>query len=170
MAKRDVSEAVDRTVKYLDDLMAEMPPTDLMVMMLGAVAGYNGYTPMSAVINVGSGLGDINKGLKEKADKGDVIAGYAYGATNSPFGVLGGASPLITFIYGSLGAAQAAQAGTTPETVNLPVDQRKELAQAIMAKAALAAIGAIEAYAITRPGTIAGIGEIVKGIGEIVPG
>lgn len=38
------------------------------------------------------------------------------------------------------------------------------------ARILLGAMGAIAAYAITRPGFFAGIGEIVKGIGETVPG
>jgi len=37
-------------------------------------------------------------------------------------------------------------------------------------KTARGLVGMIEAYAITRPGTISGIGDIIKGVGELIPG
>lgn len=37
-------------------------------------------------------------------------------------------------------------------------------------KLSLGLVGMIEAYSLSRPGTVAGIGEIVKGVGEIIPG
>lgn len=37
-------------------------------------------------------------------------------------------------------------------------------------KTALGMVGMIEAYAITRPGTISGIGDIIKGLTSIIPG
>jgi len=40
----------------------------------------------------------------------------------------------------------------------------------LKARMVMGALGAIAAYTITRPGFISGIGEIVKGVGEIVPG
>jgi len=56
------------------------------------------------------------------------------------------------------------------EKGNFDSEIRKLDYELLKIKTSMGLIGMIEAYAITRPGTIASIGEIIKGVGEIVPG
>jgi len=65
-------------------------------------------------------------------------------------------------------------ASTLTETINVisggDTEKQKNIRDYLLSTVAMGCIGMIEAYAITRPGTLAGVGEIVKGIGEIIPG
>lgn len=56
------------------------------------------------------------------------------------------------------------------EKSNFDSEIRKLDYELLKIKTSLGLIGMIEAYAITRPGTVSGIGEIIKGVGEIIPG
>lgn len=165
------AEVASMLVGGLDKLVADMKPEDLLIMSMGAFAGSRGYTPLTALFSVGGlSVGSVSD-LKAKADKGDVVAGFQVGFGGSPLGMFTGAIPLVGLISGLNSAAQVASKGSGPDvTPEMSSSDKNIVVEAIYSKIALACIGAIEAYTITRPGTLAGVGEIVKGIGEIVPG
>ena len=119
--------------EFLTRKLEEIPGVDILILSLGAFLGTKGWTPITALINIGKGV----------SERGPEFQAVVFGAT-----VLGG--PLGFLITSLLWPNPA----TRP-----PPDQLPEL----IGKAAL---GAIEAYALTRPGTIGGI---LQGIGAIVP-
>lgn len=149
---------IDKLTEALDKLLGEAPPQDILILAMGFIAGANGYTPLSALFK-SSGVLSSTDSLQEKAAKGDATAGFMSGLTSIP------GLPIVGGIAGGLIAGLNGLFPTAPLS-----EPEKVTYDATMAKLSLACIGAIEAYAITRPGTVAGIGEIVKGIGEIVPG
>jgi MFS family permease len=133
----------------VDELAQDMPRADAVILVLGMIAGSQGYTPLSAILGA-----DITGSMKvqEKASSGAIQ------------GMLS-AGPLVgvgLIVGGLIGTFEGLSSGDEPTD--------NATREAWQAKIAMAAIGAIEAYAITRPGTVAGIGEIVKGVGEIIPG
>jgi hypothetical protein len=134
----------------VDELAKDMPRADAIILVLGMIAGSQGYTPLSALLGsniTGSGT------IQNKAANGAVQGFFSAGPLAGVGLIVGG---LFGTIEGFVGSGDE------------PTDTATR--EAWQSKIAMAAIGAIEAYAITRPGTVAGIGEIVKGIGEIVPG
>lgn len=162
MSRKSDKVDLDALTERLDKLLAEAPPQDLLIMGFGLVAGWNGYTPITGLMNMGGNAVSTWQDLVDKASKGDVIAG---GMAGMPLGLAGGA---IGMMYAAF--AGPINAMTGEREVVVEPDKVKIMRDAIAAKTALACIGAIEAYAITRPGTVAGIGEIVRGIGDIIPG
>jgi len=133
----------------VDELARDMPRADAVILVLGMIAGSQGYTPLSAILGM-----DLTGSMKvqEKAASGAIQ------------GMLS-AGPLVgvgLIVGGLLGTIEGLTSGDEPTD--------NATREAWQAKIAMAAIGAIEAYAVTRPGTVAGIGEIVKGVGEIIPG
>lgn len=154
-------EKLDSVVNTIDKLMSDLPPQDFTIMSLGAFAGWHGYTPLTALINAGGSAVSGVDNLAQRASQGDIVAGFETGMLTG--GVLGG----------SIGAMFAAFSGAYNGIVgnqDIKKEDKKTILDGLVAHMALACVGSIEAYAITRPGAIAGIGEIVKGIGEIIPG
>jgi|WetSurMetagenome_2_1015567.scaffolds.fasta_scaffold104612_3 hypothetical protein len=152
----------DGLVDVVDRLTKEADPTDLFILSAGFIAGYHGYTPVTSLMKLGGGAISSIDDMKQKAKNGDVVAGFELG-----FGLGGGV------LGAGIGAAYSAFSGVFSHVSNspdIPVDKKKEILEGLIAHLSMACIGAIEAYAITRPGTIAGIGEIAKGIGEMLPG
>jgi hypothetical protein len=117
-----------------------IPATDLVILSLGGFLGMKGWTPITALINVAAGAasGDVLRGNNPLVD-------LALGAV--PFG------PLIKILFGDLPRSP----GPAPSADALAV---------LSDLAGRAALGAIEAYTLTRPGFVTGI---VQGIGEILP-
>lgn len=155
--KEKTEEVIDR----LDRFMSELAPADALIMSMGFYAGYNGYTPLTAIINQ-TGSGGYYQNLIDRANRGDVAAGFQGGL------MFGGG-----LLGASLGAMYSAFKGPIDALTGNPAvgeAERQDIIKGFQAKIAMACMGAIEAYAITRPGTIQGIGEIVKGIGDIIPG
>lgn len=157
-AKSMVSDAADRMVEMIDKMLEKLPAEDAIIFTCGFYAGYHGYTPITALMKgAGAGVAD----LQAKAAKGDLAAGLQLGMG---FGGLGM----------SLGVMYAAFSGPINKLLNsnvdMPESSRADIIAGFEAKIALACVGAVEAYALTRPGTIAGIGQIVQGIGAIIPG
>jgi len=140
-------------VDSLDKLFAEVNPTDALILTAGAIAGMKGYTPISAMINSASGLAEGK------------AAGALYGIDPVLKGALtyGAAFAGLPGIFGSYFTMW-----TKPKE-DMTVEEKSEWERS-GDLIALAAIGMIEAYAITRPGVVQGIGEIAKGIGEMIPG
>lgn len=149
--------SIDDTVSRLDKLFAELPPQDALIMSMGFIAGWNGYTPLSAMLGL-AGNGDPLQWLKDKAASGDVVAGYQSGFFTVP-GI-----PVVGMVAGGITSLIDGLSGNPSNEVS------PEQNASLVVHISMGCIGAIEAYAITRPGTVQGIGEIVKGIGEIVPG
>lgn len=158
MAKPDLS----KITATLDRFVSEADPEDLALMSMGAFAGWHGYTPLTALINTAGAGVDFLQDIKEKAKKGDSIAALEYGTAMGAINpMMGGPSTIAALLYPFFNPSYGD---------NIATSEKVEIKDAVVAHLCLACIGAIETYVITRPGTIAGIGEIVKGIGEIVPG
>ncbi len=107
-------------------------------------------------------LGPIEK-LKEIGDPAAALQKYISGYTASSGSMMGAVAKNI--------AGQANTQGITTDEDK--TDMEKLLAawgHDVKARLLLGALGALTAYMVTRPGFFSGIGEIVKGVGEIVPG
>lgn len=137
-----ISKTQEKATEILDRLLQEIKLEDLLIMSAGAVAGSQGYTPMSALIK-GMSEGGQDTGVdKIKAAASAVL----YIQTFNPLFLL------VGFLLPSK------EGGTTE-------DQKAQVNQY-----ALAAIGMIEAYAITRPGAIQGIADIVGSLAGVISG
>jgi len=138
-----ITKSQEKAAEIVDRLLQEIKLEDLLIMSAGAVAGSQGYTPMSALI----------KGMSEGGqDTGvDVIkqaaSAYLFTQTLNPFFLL------VGFLL--------------PGQEQPMNDEEKK---AKVNAFALAAIGMIEAYAITRPGAIQGIADIVGSLAGVISG
>lgn len=156
-------------------------PQEFIILGLGFFVGYEGYDILDWLL----------KGLHTKL-KAETPADIATHAVLGPVSFLAPKTALdITKVavfpwFGALEAFWNAnidlsqvpfkQKQRTDEDIGNDPD-KSETQKAIevwahdqKARILLGAMGAIAAYAITRPGFFTGIGDIVKGIGEIVPG
>lgn len=134
----------DRTAEILDRLLQEIKLEDLMIMAAGALAGSQGYTPMSAMIK-GMSEGGQDTGAGGIKDK----------LVGPPVNPLLGLPGLVIAFFLSGGVLGVDPTGDEPQKAN---------------SYALAAIGMIEAYAITRPGAIQGIADIIGSIAGVIKG
>jgi len=121
-----LADALNDPDKMLD-LIKEVG-MDSVIMMLGAYLGYNGWTPLTALVNE----------LRKAAD--------------GNFSYLSLVSPIVAYYT----AGKAIENMINPET-NEPMTAN----ESAHARRMTAAIGALEAYALTRPGALQGIGEII---------
>jgi len=150
------SERAEQMSKLLDRLFQEIKLEDLLIMSAGALAGSQGYTPLSAMIksmNDGAGKDTGVDPLKTAMAAFAPGVGLAY---NWPL-LLGPLGPFIGIAVGNF----VKKDGTEPTDA-----EKQQITQTM----ALAAVGMIEAYAITRPGAIQGIADIVGSIAGVVKG
>jgi len=152
MAGRPRKVSKPSAVETLDKLFADVDPIDALILTAGFIAGTKGYTPISAMINVASG-------------------------TSGAVGALYGIDPLLKTELSYVASLFGGVPGLIGSYFTLwakPEEQKTQEEKDIMVKVgdtvAMGCIGMLEGYAVTRPGTIAGVGEIVKGVGAIIPG
>lgn len=138
-----ISQAQEKASEILDRLLQEIKLEDLLVMSAGAIAGSQGYTPMSALIK-GMSEGGQDTGVDKIKTAASAIL---FTQTFNPLFLL------VGFLLPNSGS------GATPEEQKAQANQY-----------ALAAIGMIEAYAITRPGAIQGIADIVGSLAGVISG
>ena len=137
-------KGTERTTEILDRLLQEIKLEDLLIMSAGAIAGSQGYTPMSALIKgMSKGGQDTGVDVIKKA-----ASLYLFSQTFNPLFIL------VGFLLPSSQNTAATD------------EEKKAAANAY----ALAAIGVIEAYAITRPGAIQGIADIVGSLAGVISG
>jgi len=142
-AVKCVSPRTDQSDSSIINKLAEkLDPTDLMIMTVGAWLGYHGWTPITSLIN-------IAKGVIPSVES--INYGIGMGLSPIPFAWQ---DPIGQFI-GLLTGGKKPDEETSEE-------EKKDIHDRYL----LAGVGMIEAYALTRPGTI---GSILQGIGEIVP-
>lgn len=177
MAKRSSKDAI---VNKLDALLADMPPADILVLAGGFLAGTMGYTPLSAILGA-AGKGDISGNTEirkaREAIKGKLTEQEMNQANNylnqldfmAAFGSMFG-NPVPGFAASWAASGVDMMADQKAPLTQEQLERQKDTREYIKLSLVMGITGMIEAYVITRPGTIAGIGEIVKGIGEIVPG
>ena len=138
----------ETAVSIIDRFVSEIPPQDLIILAAGAFAGSQGYTPLTAMTKIGTGVGGEIAELIARATKDPT---WAIATGISPFGAL---------VASWLNPAQASE-----------VDEAHK--DQFLAMMALASIGMIEAYTITRPGTLPALtklaGDVVRATGEAVP-
>lgn len=167
----------------LDRFLGELPPQDLIIMAAGFFAGTQGYTPMTALfkgfssINYGSSSEKIQQDREDAAKR---LTGDQLQAVNNAYNgfdwmnLLNSFNPLFGPANQALGGmAQSEIANRVSRLPEIPQEDREKVEAAkayIKATMALGCMGLIEAYTITRPGFIQGVGEVVKGVGEIIPG
>ena len=160
--KESIASIVDRFV-------AEMPPQDLIIMGAGAFAGMNGYTPLTMLIKtMGAGVDwateDVPTAINELRTKIEKDPWKWLTATIT--------APIPTLI-----ASWIEEEGKTTYAPPTPSDEEQAHKEAVIAKLAMACIGLIEAYAITRPGVVLGLAKtasdtavgLAQAAGEAVP-
>jgi hypothetical protein len=138
-----VKKSTEKAAEVLDRLLQEIKLEDLLIMSAGAVAGSQGYTPMSALIK-GMSEGGQDTGVDKIKEYASL---YLYSQTFNPLFLL------VGFLL--------------PTNKEEMTDSEKK---AQVNAYALAAIGMIEAYAITRPGAIQGIADIVGSLAGVISG
>lgn len=177
------------TADTIDKLVQEVGVPDMLILTAGFFAGTQGWTPMTALINMGRvDTSETKKKLTELQQQGNTTAGFinGYNPTMSPLdafipppfrlllGIGGSGQAFTSGIFNGppssdeVGAAVEA-AGSKKKWKEYTPDEQKQIIDGIKATIALGCIGMIEAWAITRPGTLQGIGSMIQGIGEIVP-
>jgi len=132
----------DMSQKVLEKILEKIDPTDLAIMTIGAWLGYHGWTPLTSLINIAKDLPPI-----PQLD----IGLFELGKSPFPFAWQDPIGQLIRLISG----------GEKP-----PEEATEEEKKKIHERYLAAGIGFLEAYALTRPGTLGGI---LQGIGEIAP-
>jgi len=175
MSKRKdkILAQVESTAAKVDRFVGEIDPPDLLILAGGFIAGTQGWTPLSAILkiapefNISKKLEDLKtkaaeKLPPEKANAVNMMADSMKIATFfNPIGI-----PVVSW-----GASEMEkELDKLPEFQESTKEEKDAMKQYLMASLCMGIVGMVEAYVITRPGTISGIGEIVKGIGEIIPG
>jgi len=143
-----ISKSQEKAAEILDRLLQEIKLEDLMIMSAGAIAGSQGYTPMSALIkgmSTKSGIAGQDTGVEHIKE---AASAYLFTQTFNPLFIL------VGFLL--------------PSGQQEPINDEEKKAQ--VNQWALAAIGMIEAYAITRPGAIQGIADIVGSLAGVISG
>jgi len=159
----------------LKEFFADMDKEDLVIMVGGFVAGTQGYTVLSSLIKFG-GDSPSAKIRQARDDAAMNLSAIELDQANNFINVLDVLNTIGSFLpsgvltqqtagYGAQGVSEIATSigGTDPTKV-------KNARDYLISTIALGFVGMIESYALTRPGTIAGLGEIVQGIGQIIPG
>lgn len=157
-------------VSNMDKLFADVPVIDATILILGFYAGYNGMTPMTAIMGWLPGFSK----QKTIVSSGSTIS--------DPFGFQGVRDTQLNVerlsqIPGGVGIPIIVP--KKPE--NMTDQEVKDEKLFDSYRICLGCCGAIEAYMITRPGSLGAItglvgtmavaaAEAIKGIGAIVPG
>ena len=142
-----------RLVDELDKLFAQISPTDAIVLTAGFIAGTRGYTPVSALIKAAAGLTE----------------GTAAGALYNIDPLLKVSGTWMA-AYGGIPGLLAAYLTMWQKPKEDRTAEEQSVVEAYTDVIACGCVGLVEAYAITRPGFISGVGDIVKGVGAIIPG
>jgi hypothetical protein len=124
--------------EFLVKKLQEIPGPDILILTLGGILGFNGYTPLTALINTFTGG---TRGAFDVLKRGTEATG----------GLSWIAGPIGTLVAGLL---------VPGEAVSPP------MAEVRKGQLLNAMTGAIESYAITRPGVAVGLAQAV---GEILP-
>lgn len=132
-----------RAEERLWGIVEKMGAADAAIMTAGFIAGIQGYTPLTAIIKLG--ISEETKSAFEDM----AVAIYL---------ITGGVFQWTTYLLGKK-QSEKEKAG-----------EEITATDKAMAVLGMGCIGLIEAYAVTRPGFLAGVGEVIKGIGEIIPG
>lgn len=162
-------------VQTVDTLFQDIKGEDILIMAGGFIAGTQGYTPISALISI-AGESPSAKIKSARDTAASKLSGGELAQANSFLGALDFINVVGAFLPSGFLGQQAAGYGASQleEQINtmVPADpeKQKQVRDYVMSTLAMGCVGMIEAYAYTRPGTLAGIGEIVKGIGEMIPG
>jgi len=164
---------VETTTQKIDRFVGEIAPPDLLILAGGFVAGTQGWTPLSAILKVAPEFNISKKleSLKETAKQ--KLPPEKANAVNMMADSMGLASffnpiaiPVVSWGSGEM----ERQLETLPDYQESTKEEKEAMKEYFMATLCMGIVGMVEAYVITRPGSIAGIGEIIKGIGEIIPG
>jgi len=168
MARKNAKQVVGKIESKIQSLVDSTNAADIVIMGMGFWAGFEGGTILDTFFspkNGQSGSHSLNpfQPSIEKAKSDPVVGAIMAGA-----GYIGFAATLNPFVAQwmqnevspySVQATQAQAQALTPE-------QNKLLTDATKAKVAMGCIGAIAAYAFTRPGFLPALmgmaGDIVK--------
>ena len=156
-------------------------PQDFAVLGLGFFCGYEGYdvlehfmkavplaksNPADLAIRMGAGpLGVLMPQAAVDVAKLQIFPMWSFAEFMRKF-----------TSEGSTGIGKAVIPAQDVDTIMADPNRSPEskmiaaYAHNLKARIIMGSMSAIAAYAITRPGFLMGVGEIVKGIGEIVPG
>jgi len=151
MPRPSKARKIDETQRQeLMHYLHGIPPADAVILAAGALAGTQGYTPMSMLLK---GLQSGSNGASDAFNVVDSIMNNRWiGAT--PGGAMYRYDRLVTDII----------LGRDPSNVPTTAATYDQF----MKTAALGSIGMLEAYTITRPGALAAtINMITTGVGQL---
>ena len=131
MAQRQETEEFDPEEFFIRK-MEEIPGTDLLILSMGAILGFNGYTPLTALLKVGGALGGT--------------------AQDSLQNILPNVGSSTWSLNLELLVARILLPGLQPTQ-----DRAQQLKVNILG----AMVGSLESYALTRPGVAVGIAEAI---------
>ena len=153
----------------IDRFLGEIPPADLLILTAGAIAGSQGYTPLTMLMNIGGGIAnwaaqDLPLAVKELDQK----------VKDDPWKWL--TATIIAPIPTLIASWWEEEHRVTYAPPTAPEEAQKHQ-EAQIAMLAMACIGMIESYAITRPGVVVGLAKIAgdvavgmaKAASEVIP-
>lgn len=168
-AIKTITDIEEVPLKMLESILEGMAkdPKSYIALGLGFYIGYEGYDVLKWFMS-------NMRILRVDADAADVATSAALGvASFVPGAVDVGKIVLFPWLSGLqvlFGAATEAEAAAAQETPDdKKTDAEKKWAE-VKARLLLGSFGALTAMMLTQPGFLGGVGEIIKGIGEIVPG
>jgi hypothetical protein len=142
-ARKIDEEQRERFLTYLH----RIPPQDAMIMSAGAIAGSQGYTPMTMILKALKG--GVGVGGMGNFQVNDILPLLTPGQAFNPAAYVGFGKILRDVIMPpSSGNASASSLGLSYDDLKMT--------------AALASVGMIESYMITRPGAFGAVLNMVQ--------
>ena len=152
MAKQKVASELETTLK---GLFAKAEPADVAILTFGFVSGWEGVTVLDYLIKSVSGAVDSSTGIgKLKANAAALDSDVEWLFANSPTGAL---AKLLGGLQGS--------PPSSPSPMVLSRADALTQVKAYEAKLALACMGAVVAYAVTRPGFLPAMLQMAATVG-----
>jgi len=136
-ARTDQSD-LDTAEKIVEKLIEKIDPINIIILSTGFWLGMRGWTPITSLIDFVTGQ-SMGQTMKEQTKTA---------AELKMTWLLGGIGDVLVYLLGGIGPDDKEKYDPTL------IDKREETIMKGM-------IGMLEAYAITRPGFLSGIGEIV---------
>ena len=175
-ALASIESLIDVPKRLLEAIMEGLAkePSKWMVIALGFYLGYKGIDVLKYFITVLKGIAGAAGAVIDDLTKATLDV------TLIPLLKFDPAKFLLS-LFGGIGGPKAAKDDAPPTTPAKPVTS-EDLADdpgvsssevwmhELEARLVAGAMGALVAVVVTGPGFLSGLGEIVKGIGEIVPG
>jgi len=174
MTKRKKAEEwFVKSIEVADRFVGEVGLPDILILSGSFIAGTQGWTPLSAIIKVAPEFNFAMKAQEAKNVARAKLSPEQAQAVESGLdwmNIFSSLNPLARVSASAYASSVADELGKLPDYSAATPVQQKAMRDYYLQILCMGIVGMVEGYVISRPGTIAGIGEIIKGIGEMIPG